>query len=117
DQDGNIWAEFLTSRADFVAGDVMVNLLKTRTDPRLSRYFNTNSAGFYVGNSKDNTVVLRAGESGAASTLNTPVRRALAYRQPIVTWAENQLILAEAKFKLTGLAAALPHVNAVRTSV
>ena len=35
----------------------------------------------------------------------------------LVTWAENQLILAEAKFKLTGAADALPHVNAVRTAV
>jgi hypothetical protein len=117
DQDGNIWAEFLTSRQDFVAGDVMVNLLETRADPRLTRYFNANSNGSYVGHDRNNAVVLRAGDAGSASTLNTPVRRALNFRQPIVTWAENQLILAEAKFKLTGAAAAEPHVNAVRAAV
>jgi len=45
------------------------------------------------------------------------VRRLLTFRQPIVTWAENQLIMAEAKFKLTGATDAMPHVNAVRTAV
>jgi hypothetical protein len=45
------------------------------------------------------------------------VRRQFTYRQQIVTWAENQLIMAEARFRLQGAAAALPHVNAVRTAV
>ena len=40
------------------------------------------------------------------------------YRQPLLTWAENQLILAEAKFQTGGgAAAAAPHVNAVRQAV
>jgi hypothetical protein len=62
--------------------------------------------------SQDNTVV-----GGAAAEINIPVRRAFTFRQPIVTWAENQLIMAEAKFMLTGAGDALSHVNAVRAAV
>lgn len=113
DQDGNIWAEFLTSRQDLVAGNVLVQILKTRNDPRLSAYFNANASGDFIGMNENAAVV----GTGAASVINTTVRRALTFRQPLVTWAENQLIMAEAKFKLTGAADALPHVNAVRAAV
>ncbi len=113
DQDGNIWAEFLTSRADLVAGNSLIQILKTRNDPRLAAYFTPNPAGEFVGHNQNNVVV----GTGAAATINTTVRRAFNFRQPLVTWAENQLILAEAKFVLQGAAAALPHVNAVRAAV
>jgi hypothetical protein len=134
DQDGNIWAEFLTSRLDLAAGDVMVQILKAHcptcagaVDPRLARYFDP-AGGQFVGKDRNNNSV----PSGAtASGINTAVRRALPFRQPIVTWAENQLIIAEAScvpdvtVKPTGktctnaggVAAALTAVNAVRTSV
>ena len=113
DVDANVWAGFLTQRGgDIRAGNALVSLLKTRNDPRLSAYFNPNAAGEFFGLSQNNTTV-----GGAASEINTATRRAFTFRQPIVTWAENQLILAEAKFRLTGAAAALPHVNAVRTAV
>ena len=115
DVDGNIWAEFLTARGgDIGAGHVMVQLLKDRTDPRLSQYFSTNNpTNTFVGLNHNNTVV----GTGPVSVVNIPVRRALAFRQPIVTWAENQLIMAEANFKLGNTAAALTNVNAVRTAV
>jgi hypothetical protein len=134
DQDGNIWAEFLTSRLDISAGNVMIQILKAHcptcagaVDPRLSRYFDQ-AGGQYVGKDRNNNSV-PAGV--AASNLNTPVRRALAFRQPIVTWAENQMIIAEAAcapdvtVKPTGktctnaggVAASLAAVNAVRASV
>jgi hypothetical protein len=114
DQDANIWAEFLNSRQDLVAGNVLVSLLKSRNDPRLTAYFNTvNAAGDVFGMDENAKVV----GGSTASVLNTSVRRVFTFRQPLVTWAENQLIMAEAKYKLTGPADALPHVNAVRTAV
>jgi hypothetical protein len=113
DQDANIWYEFLNQRQDLVAGNALVQALKARSDPRLQAYFNANASGEYTGADANNNVVGVA----PASTINTPVRRAPAFRQPIVTWAENQLILAEANFVLNGPAAALPFVNAVRTAV
>lgn len=113
DVDANIWAGFLTQRGgDIRAGHALVNLLKTRNDPRLTAYFTTNSAGEVFGLDQNAKNV-----GGSASEINTAVRRQFTFRQPIVTWAENQLIQAEAKFRLTGADAALPHVNAVRTAV
>jgi len=113
DQDANIWYEFLNSRQDLVAGDAMIQILKTRADPRLQQYFNANASAQYTGHSVNNTVVGVA----PASTINTAVRRAPNFRQPLVTWAENQLIQAEANFVLNGEPAARPFVNAVRTAV
>ena len=128
DQDGNIWGEFLTSRLDLAAGDVMIQILKARSDPRLPRYFDANPAGQYIGKDRNNISVP---STATPSNLST-VRRALPFRQPIVTWAENQLIIAEAQcapdvttatFPKTctgsaaALAAALIPVNNVRSSV
>ncbi|HEY0305657.1 MAG TPA: SusD/RagB family nutrient-binding outer membrane lipoprotein [Longimicrobiales bacterium] len=113
DVDGNIWAEFLTQRGgDIRAGNTLISILKARNDPRLQAYFAPNSTGGFFGLNQNNQVV-----GGAASEINITVRRQMSFDQPIVTWAENQLILAEAKFRLQGAAAALPHVNNVRTAV
>ena len=49
--------------------------------------------------------------------MNTTVRRQFTFRQPIVTWAENQLIMAEAKYMTGDSAGAVVHVDAVRTAV
>ena len=114
DVDGNIWAEFLTARGgDIRAGHTLVQLLKDRNDPRLAAYFQPNAGAAFVGLSQNNTIV----GAGAASEINIPVRRAMNFRQPIVTWAENQLIMAEANFRLGNVGAALTNVNAVRTAV
>lgn len=115
DVDGNIWAEFLTARGgDIGAGHTLVQLLKDRNDPRLNQYFTTNNTtNTFIGLDQNNNVV----GAGPASVVNLAVRRQLTFRQPIATWAENQLIMAEANFKLGNAAAALTNVNAVRTAV
>jgi hypothetical protein len=116
DVDANIWAEFLSTRQDLVAGNVLVQILKARTDPRLAAYFDANSAGQFVG-SNQNNVPVPAGGSSAPSVINTATRRAFTFRQPMVTWAENQLILAEAKFRTGDSTGAVANVNAVRAAV
>lgn len=114
DVDGNSWAQFLTQRGgDIGAGNFMIQLLQNRTDPRLARYFTPNTAGAFVGVNQNNQIV----GTGPAAQVNIPIRRQLTFRQPILTWAENQLIIAEAEFMLNGGAAALPYVNAVRSAV
>jgi hypothetical protein len=113
DQDGNIWAEFLLQRQDIVAGDVLISILKARSDPRLAAYFNANSTGAFVGSNENNVPV----GTGGPSVINTAVRRALTFRQPYVTWAENQLILAEAEYQLGDIPGATINVNNVRTAV
>lgn len=113
DVDGNIWGEFLGQRQDIVAGNVLVSILKARTDPRLTAYFDLNATGSVLGMDENAKVV----GVGAASVINLVTRRAFPFRQPLVTWAENQLIIAEASFKLGNATGALGNVNAVRAAV
>jgi hypothetical protein len=110
--DGNIWAQFLGERQDIVAGNAMVQIMRTRNDPRLTQYFDANPAGQVAGWDADGNPV-----GGTASLVNVSVRRQFNFRQPLVTWAENQLILAEAKFRVQNPGAALVHVNNVRRAV
>ncbi|HEX8320939.1 SusD/RagB family nutrient-binding outer membrane lipoprotein [Longimicrobium sp.] len=109
EQEGNLWGQFIVARSDLAAGQALATLLNRRTgDPRKAGYF-TLIADSIIG----------ANRFGAASTtpsIVAPARRPYNFRQPIVTWEENQLILAEAKLAL-GDPTAITHVNAVRTSV
>jgi hypothetical protein len=122
DFDANVWAEFLLARQDIVAGNVLIQTLKTRNDPRLPAYFDLNSRGEFVGADRNNVAVRSPGCPPAPTTcppsvVNTSVRRVFTFRQPIVTWAENQLIMAEARYMTGDSAGAVVHVNAVRTAV
>ncbi len=123
DLDANIWAEFLSSRQDIVAGNTLVSILKARNDTvRLRNYFDLNSQGQYAGADQNNVTVRPAGcpappAACAPSVVNTLVRRQFTFRQPLVTWAENQLILAEARFMTGDSAGGAANVNAVRTAV
>ena len=122
DFDANIWAEFLLARADLVAGNSLVTILKARTDPRLAAYFDANTAGQFAGHNQNNVLVRPATCPAAPapcppSVINTAVRRQFTFRQPLVTWAENQLILAEAKYMTGDSAGAVLHVDAVRAAV
>ena len=133
DFDANIWGEFLLARQDIVAGNAMVALMKARLDTvRLRQYFDTtsiahtgstNPADKFAGNNQNNAIVrppppgCPATGTCPASVINTTVRRVFTFRQPLITWAENQLILAEARFKTGDSTGAVANVNAVRTAV
>jgi hypothetical protein len=90
----NLWYQFQTSSfgADLVPGDTLVSIMKARNDPRLSEYF-----------SSDQTTL--------TGTRNNPT-----FSQPLVTYAETQLIAAEAAFQTGGQGAAQPFLNAARAS-
>lgn len=115
DFDANIWAEFFAARSDIVAGNAMISIMRARNDTiRLAAYIDRNVAGQFIGADQNNVAV----PTGASpSNLNSAVRRQFTFRQPIVTWTENQLILAEAKFRTGDSAGAVVHVNNVRTRV
>jgi starch-binding outer membrane protein, SusD/RagB family len=122
--DANIWQQFLAARQDIVAGHELVALLKARNDPRLTAYFDANQLGHIWGMDADGNVVSTGCATGtagaacrAAAVVNTSVRRQPTFRQPFITWAENQLILAEAKFATNDSAGGSVHVNNVRTAV
>jgi hypothetical protein len=118
DFDANIWGEFLLARQDLVAGNSLIQILQSRGDPRIAAYFTPNSAGVYIGHNQNNVKIVTAPAADSApAVINTTVRRAFTFRQPLVTWAENQLILAEAKFMTGDSLGAVGHVNAVRSAV
>jgi hypothetical protein len=110
--EGNIWVQFsaTTFGQDVVAGKRLVDIMVARSDPRLAQYFDTNSVGGYGGQDV-NTPVASALVSKLGGTRHDPL-----FRQPFVTYAENQLILAEAKQK-TGDASALTNLNNARAVV
>ncbi len=105
----NSWYQFtVIQRAGYMSpGAFLVNLLQSRNDPRLAQYFDPNAAGQYVG--------AAPGQQGSA-TISTfdDARVAPDYRQPIVTYAENQLIIAESAFRLGQTNTALTALNAER---
>jgi hypothetical protein len=109
EQEGNLWSQFITARSDLAAGRALATILNRRAgDPRRAAYF-TLVADTVVGAN-------RFGDATGTPSTVAPSRRTLSFRQPLVTWAENQLIIAEAKVAL-GDPTAINHVNAVRASV
>ncbi|TVP42436.1 MAG: SusD/RagB family nutrient-binding outer membrane lipoprotein [Gemmatimonadales bacterium] len=109
--DGNIWSQFYEARSDLAANARMIGVLVAREDPRLDVYFNPANDGQWRG----------ANQFGLGpapwSPLDQENRLFRTFRQPIVTWAENQFIMAEAHYQLGRPGDALTHVNNVRTAI
>ena len=111
----NMWTQFQNTSGfglDLVAGKRLVDLMKAQGDPRLPEYFGTNEQGGYGG--FDVTTGTTPGAE--ISPLAGSGRHRDDFRQPIVTWEENQLILAETNFVLGNPAAAQLALNAVRNA-
>lgn len=110
-QSNNAWYQFtVIQRAGYMfAGQFLVDMLKTRNDPRLTEFFQPNAQGEFVG--------AKPGDQTSSVFSHFMVETDPAFRQPIVTWEENQLIIAEAAFKLGNTSQALTAVNAVRQAV
>jgi hypothetical protein len=106
----NLWYQFMViQRSGYTgAGQFMVNLLKSRSDPRLEQYFAPNSSGQIAG-------APPGGGAVSASDISS-TRLAPNFHQPMVTYAENQLIMAEAALHEGETGTALTAYNAERTS-
>lgn len=106
----NIWYQFMViQRSGYTgAGQFMVNLLQSRNDPRLQRYYAPNTQGQIVG-------APPGGGPVEASDISA-TRLAPDFRQPMVTFAENQLIRAEAALHEGDAGTALAAYNAERTA-
>jgi hypothetical protein len=109
----NMWRQFQVTSGfglDLVAGKRLVDLMLAQNDPRLPNYFGLNELGGYggfdvtTGNTPGNQV----------SPLSGSERDIDDYRQPIVTWEENQLIIAEASLALGDIATAQTALNLVK---
>jgi hypothetical protein len=97
--ESNWWFQFNSERSGYVAaGELTVDSLAARGDPRLAIYFNGPP---FVGS--------RPGEdNGTASTLNTNAGGIAASDAglPLITCAETQFIIAEAQYRSGATAAA-----------
>ncbi len=96
---------------DVVAGRFLADLMVARNDPRLPEYFALSDPGPYGGQAPDESQS-PGGVSELQGTRATPE-----FRQPYISWQENQMILAEANFVVNGAVAAQPFVDALRGSV
>jgi hypothetical protein len=110
--ESNLWYQFqVVDRSGYMlAGQALVDTLKNRGDPRLAEYFAPNGANAFVGS--------KPGENNDATASDlSDARLAPSFRQPLVTWRENQLIIAEAAYRTGDNATALSALNAVRSDV
>jgi hypothetical protein len=107
--ESNQWYQFqVVDRTGYMlAGEALVDTLKNRADPRLAEYFAGVPA--FVGS--------KPGQNNENATDLSDARLDPAFRQPLVTWRENQLIIAEAASKTGDDATALAALNAVRLDV
>ena len=111
--ENNHWNQFRLGRGtDISAGKYLVDLMKSRSDPRLTSYFapGSDAAGAIIGappgEEFDGTEAWLSEDRGAAE-----------FRQPILTFGENQMIRAEAQYRTGAQPAALATLNAYRASV
>ncbi|HEX2217667.1 MAG TPA: SusD/RagB family nutrient-binding outer membrane lipoprotein, partial [Gemmatimonadales bacterium] len=105
----NLWYQFMfvARQGQITAGRVLVDLLKERNDPRLTEFFDP----------VDGEIIGSDPGERDASPLSRTGRGAAGFDQPQVTYAENQLILAEAQYRLGSAGAALTHLNNARAAV
>jgi starch-binding outer membrane protein, SusD/RagB family len=134
----NIWYQFQAARADIAPGAAMIELMKRRIaagvedDARLNFYFIPPAdavgapADFFgyraAGSTGLNTALGidpgNGSPTGGYSDFNFANANIDAgdFRQPVVTYAENQLIGAEAAFQVGGQGAAQPFLDAARAN-
>ncbi|HDQ45191.1 MAG TPA: SusD/RagB family nutrient-binding outer membrane lipoprotein [bacterium] len=107
--EGNLWYQFEKLRSGYVrAGENLIELLKTRQDPRLEIYFVPDDEGGYTGARPENP---NPAVSNVSDALNP------AKSVDVLTWEETQLIIAECAFKTGDEATALAKLNETRRGI
>jgi len=111
--EANHWYQFRIQRGtDISAGRYLVDLMKQRNDPRLTAYFapGSGAGGQIIGAAPGQ-------EFDGKQAWLSDTRGAADFRQPVLTFAENQLIRAEAQYRTGAQAAALATLNGYRAGV
>jgi len=96
---------------ELAAGKVIVDMMKSRNDPRLQDYFSLDGNGQYEGASPG------AEFDASVQSQISATRGAKAFRQPILTWAETRLIEAEAQYRTGHEREARGALNVERAAV
>lgn len=106
----NQWFQFRRQRGtDIGGGKWLIDLMTQRADPRLSQYFAPAGGGTAIRGA-------RPGEEDETVSWLSNDRADPAYDQPLVTWGESQLIIAEAAARLGQTTVALDALNRVRAN-
>ena len=117
--EGNFWYQFLIVQRDSYLrmGKRLVDLMAARGDPRLAAYFDQLPGGGYGGAAPGQQLdpatmsnLSGCGAGGAGGRCDP------AFRQPLATHAETQLIIAEAAYQTGDATTALDSLNAERTA-
>ena len=110
----NMWYQF-NFRSGFgqyvVAGRALADIMVARNVPRLAEYFGASTPGPFGGQDP------AGGRSPGGVSSLTGTRNVPTFSQPIVTYIENELILAEAYFRLGQTANAQTRFDNARASV
>ena len=108
----NMWAQFQNTAfgTDLVAGSTLVDIMNAQADPRRPEYFGTNALGTFGGYNVTTQTTAPNTISPIAGSARTDDPT---FRQPIITFEERQLILAETEFRLGNTAAAATALNVV----
>jgi hypothetical protein len=111
----NMWAQFQGSSFgnDLVAGKALVDVMKGRSDPRLPQYFCLAANGAYGGQDFNTPVP----DTVVSSFTCKPERFSDLFEMPYASYAENELILAEAYHATADDPSALTHLNNERATV
>jgi hypothetical protein len=111
--EANHWFQFRIQRGtDMGAAKFLVDLMKSRSDPRLLDYFAPGAgAGGVINGAPPNSE-----DNGTYAWLSA-TRGAPDFRQPILTYDENILIKAEAEYKTGATGAALNTLNEYRQHI
>ena len=107
----NCWYQLEDGRAGYVrAGKFLIELLKTRNDPRLEIYFGKDQNGEYTGSDP--------GEGNAnASYLNPETYGSKSWSSEFVTWEEMQFIIAECQYAAGDETGALATLDAALAGI
>jgi len=108
----NIWWQFIARDRDSYMrpGKFLVDLMKARNDPRIPEYFSLNDNGEYGGAAPGQGLDPQLHSNLSATRLDA------SFAQPIVTWAENQSIIAETAYRGGNLTLARSALGALCAS-
>ncbi|HYK83672.1 MAG TPA: SusD/RagB family nutrient-binding outer membrane lipoprotein [Gemmatimonadales bacterium] len=111
--ENNIWYQFQIVQRDTylrMGAELVDSIMNKRADPRRANYFSLDGSGVYAG-AHPGQAYDPATESNLSATRLDP-----AFRQPLATHAEVQLIIAEAAYQTGDFVQALDSLNAERTA-
>jgi hypothetical protein len=135
----NIWVQFMSARGDIAPGSAMVNILKRRIaagiedTSRMAFYFTSADGGPVAATASNffgvrpggatNLQTAPGGDNGNGNGATPPlysgfnsINNLADFRQPEITWAETQLIGAEAALATGNAGLAQLYLNAVRAN-